>query len=802
MKHNLQPSPKSRTPLLRRTCLAAVPAGFLALFLALTALAFTANAAMRLHYTFDEVSGPALDTSGVAPTANGTFTANATRTALGSTPSGSGYALDLTGNGAVNNWVGVTAVNGGSKLDAMQKFTLTIWVNMRGTPANTDRLLGRLGTTPFPGFDFMVGTPISGSIGAGNFKLAMAVDSSTAVASTADTGANGTWRFVALTYDGTLTAQNVRFYTGSTVEALTQLGNTVSRNSGTVDATTAEFRVGSTVASASDRTPPAWMDDARVYDTVLSAQDLEAVRREASNLPAEASILSFGAGEQTGYVTGGSNLTFSAAASGQGPLTFAWLRNGAVMPGGIVTTNTSVATLNYELGTAVPEHAGTYTLIVTNSVSAATSAPVAIDVTTIFNTKVTSNIWTVLAGSVTYLGTGNSERGMAYCPVSANYPGGSLIVPHYAALGNRSIQVVNPADGSTGPQLAMTDAATFEMTNGVRGLNMAGAADDGAIYIGSLTTSATNIPYYLYRYSSDDSATVLPTIAYTGDPGGATYPGMRWGDSMAARGWGTSTEILISPAGGAAMGSGNFPWETNIVTLLRTANGTTFTPTVIWVTNAPAGFATVGLAFGPGTNTFFAKNSGYYLRLVEFDVNTGLGRVTQTYDAKAAPLCITGIGTDATGTKLGGVSVETPDNFRLYRVADPTKDPELLDQEPFTSDNPNPTGGGLGAVAFGTNGTIYVLDSANGIMAFAPDAAYTQPSAFSITSIVPDPSGAALSWPGESGRTYQVQSRDAVGAGGWSRVGLPTLGSGSTGAVTNLFLGAPVTNRFYRVIGQ
>ena len=694
-----------------------------------------AKATLQLHYTFDEASGDALDTSGVAPTANGTFTANAARTALGSTPSGTGYALDLTGNGALNNWVGVTAANGGSKLDMMQKFTLTIWVNMRSAPANTDRLLGRLSTTPFPGFDFMVGTPNSGALGAGNFKLAMAVDTSSALGSTADTGANGTWRFVALTYDGSLTAQNVRFYTGSTNEAVTQLGNAVTRNAGAVDASPAEFRVGGTAATSSDRTPPAWMDDARVYNTVLTADELEAVRQEVAGPPAEPKILSFGAGEQSGYVTGGSNLVLSASATGQAPLTFRWLRNGGDLPGGIVTTNASIVALSYGLGTAVPELAGTYTLILTNSVGSTTSAPVAFDVTTIFNTKVVSNIWTLLAGSVTYLGTGISERSLAYSPVSANYPGGSLIVPHYAALGNRSIQVINPADGSTGPQLAMSDYATFEMTNGVRGLNMAGAGDDGAIYIGSLTTSATNMPYYLYRYSSDDSATVLPTIAYTGDPGGASYPGLRWGDSMTVRGKGATTEILIAPAGGAAMGSANYPWETNVVALLRTADGTNFTPTVIWVTNAPAGFAALGLAFGPGTNTFYAKNSGYYLRLVEFDVNTGLGWVRQTYDLNAVPLCVTGIGTDATGTQLGAVAVETPDNFRLYRVADPTKDPEMLDQEPFTSDNPNTTGGGMGAVAFGTNGTIYVLDSANGIKAFQLDTNYTQPASFSITGI-------------------------------------------------------------------
>ncbi len=279
MKNDPQPSMKAGSSFRLQRLLAGASAKPLALLLALATSAFTVNATLLLHYTFDEASGPALDTSGVAPTANGTFTANAARTAEGSTPLGTGYALNLTGNGAVNNWVGVTAANGGSKLDTMQSFTLTTWVNMRSSPANTDRLLGRLGPNPFPGFDFMVGTPNSGTLGAGNFKLAMAVDSSTAIASTADTGADGIWRFVALTYDGSLTADNVRFYTGSTIEAVAQLGNTVTRNAGAVNTTATEFRVGGTTATTADRTPPAWLDDVRVYDTVLSPQELEAVRQ-------------------------------------------------------------------------------------------------------------------------------------------------------------------------------------------------------------------------------------------------------------------------------------------------------------------------------------------------------------------------------------------------------------------------------------------------------------------------------------------------------------------------------------------
>ena len=70
---------------------------------------------LRLHYTFDETSGLALD-SGITPSDSGTFINLAARTT--STPWGVGYALDLSrGN---NDWV---SAGNPAKLNGITNFT-------------------------------------------------------------------------------------------------------------------------------------------------------------------------------------------------------------------------------------------------------------------------------------------------------------------------------------------------------------------------------------------------------------------------------------------------------------------------------------------------------------------------------------------------------------------------------------------------------------------------------------------------------------------------------------------------------
>ena len=92
------------------------------------------------------------------------------------------------------------------------------------------------------------------------------------------------------------------------------------------------------------------------------------------------------------------------------------------------------------------------------------------------------------------------------------------------------------------------------------------------------------------------------------DPGSGS--GERWGDTMAARGSGVNTQILLGSRG------------TNVA-LLTTPNGTDFTATLIPVAGVPSSFAGYGIAFGAG-NTFWAKNYLGDLFEISFDPDAGV----------------------------------------------------------------------------------------------------------------------------------------------------------------------------------
>ena len=228
-------------------------------------IAQSANAALLLQYNFDEASGNAIDSSGAIPQANAALTNSATRTT--NTPSGIGRALDVSSSATTNNYVFATAP---TKLNvAMTNLTLTAWVNLQGNPAATDRLLGNVTTTS--GFDFAFNnTSASGA----QFTFRK---NGTGGGTASATGVNLTnkWVLVAVVYDGS----NLSYYTGTVASAVAQFG-TSSSLTGSVNASTADFRVGSTPASSADRTPPAWFDDVRVYDTALTQPQLESVRQQ------------------------------------------------------------------------------------------------------------------------------------------------------------------------------------------------------------------------------------------------------------------------------------------------------------------------------------------------------------------------------------------------------------------------------------------------------------------------------------------------------------------------------------------
>lgn len=227
-------------------------------------LAQPMQAALLLQYNFDEASGNALDSSGAIPQANAAFTNSTTRTP--NSPSGMGYALDVSSGATTNNYVYATAP---AKLNViLTNLTLTTWINLQGNPSANDRLMGNV--TASSGFDFYLNNTSASGAQFGFRK------NGTGGGTPSATGVDLTnkWIFLAVVYDGA----TLSFYTGTPASSVGQLG-TNSALAGNITASTADFRVGSTPATTSDRTPPAWFDDVRVYNTALSLSQLETLRQ-------------------------------------------------------------------------------------------------------------------------------------------------------------------------------------------------------------------------------------------------------------------------------------------------------------------------------------------------------------------------------------------------------------------------------------------------------------------------------------------------------------------------------------------
>lgn len=477
----------------------------------------------------------------------------------------------------------------------------------------------------------------------------------------------------------------------------------------------------------------------------------------------------------------GATVTFNTVVAGDQPMLMQWRFNGTndLADGPNVSgSHTNALTLR----NLTMNSAGAYSLFVSNAFDRATSSNALLTVLPTYNTAQMSNIWNLLAGDRAYLGTDNTERGLAFNSATTN-----LLLASRASA-DPAVVVLDPA---TGAEKHFLDVSGIPGTvpNVSVGLSTIGVADDGAVFGASVAVNTGTTPLYIYRWP-DDSPGNPPATVFTGDPAATVQPNLRWTDSLAVRGAGADTQILISPAGG-----------TNVA-LLRTPDGSDFQngipPAIIAVSGVPSGFARLGLAWGPGTNTFWAKQPNQALYLIQFDLNTHSGYVLYSFGTNYVPNSVRAISTDKNQQFLAGLALETSDNVRLYDISDLSASPVLRDQEVFATHNPNTTIGGAGATAIG-GGYVFALDSNNGIKAFLINSAYLPPlGAFPITSIAPSDGSVVLTWQSVAGHSYQVQARDTLETGIWGDLGSPIVASGPTSSFTNAISPTP---RFYRVTG-
>ena len=390
---------------------------------------------------------------------------------------------------------------------------------------------------------------------------------------------------------------------------------------------------------------------------------------------------------QTVY-TNSPAVTFSLGVSGSLPLYYQWRFNGVAIPG---ATDRSFV-INYP----PPGAAGGYDVIVRNIAGSATSAPPAV-LTVLLPTASAgvTQLWSLAGGSRPYLDSFSySTRGLAYDPLT-----GSLLVADHANL-----YVLSATNGADRFQLN-----TLGMPAGYFTLDQVGVADDGVVYACNLTLDG--VGFAITRWESV-SENAFPSFAYApADPSGGT--GERWGDTLAVRGSGAGTEILIGSFGG-----------TNVV-LFTTTDGFSFIPTLIPVPGVPAGFAGQGIGFGAG-KTFWAKSPNFNLRQVAYDLASTppTATVLQSYTAGAQiDSSLGGISLDTSRNLLAGVCFsDSPHDLRLYQLSGNANPPALLHQGFFASNNLNSQ---MNSVTTLKGDRAFGLDVNNGLVALS----YSTPSA-------------------------------------------------------------------------
>jgi len=496
-------------------------------------------------------------------------------------------------------------------------------------------------------------------------------------------------------------------------------------------------------------------------------------------------------------------VTFNVLATGTQPLYYQWALNSVSN----VLTATNIAGATNQAYVPLASSTGWYDVTVSNAAGVVTSTVVRLAVTApVTSPAYFSPLWDLQAGSRPYLSTSDSaSRGMAFDTNTMTV----LVADHSAVT--FGIYVLDAASGN---DLFALDTVGVTYSGDAFDLDQVGVADDGVVYACNMSgPGAAHGSFIVYSWPSV-SASAAPSYAYL--PGDPSAPGIRdrFGDTMAVRGAGTNTQILLgtwNTSGGPA---------TNAALLTTTASdGTGFSSIPLIITNAtgiPANFSSLGICFGAG-NTFWAKSLNQDLYEIAFDPVSGNCNVLLALPAGSAPFnapfaSMTGISMDPVANILSGTETgDVPNDLAVYQIyGTPTNalpvPPLLLQQELF---QPNVNSASIqgGGTTVTKAGYIFGLSINNGLVGMT----YTSPPslslpAYNVTAITnnlagasnPTGTGIIVSWQSYAGVSYEVQYTTNLVSGIWTSLGAPTPATGNTTSFTdsNPTDGA----RFYRVV--
>ena len=315
----------------------------------------------------------------------------------------------------------------------------------------------------------------------------------------------------------------------------------------------------------------------------------------------------------------------------------------------------------------------------------------------------------------------DTTRGMAYNAATGNV----MVV---SRVGGTFLRVLN---GTTGAEIGSLNLATAGVSGGTFAGSTVSISDDGQIFVANLTTGSATSSYKIYRWGSeaDVLSAVAATNVYSGSPTGVAA-GVRFGDSLDARGSGSSVQ-LVAGAGAQAGGNG--------YALFNQSGASSFTGNFLSVAGAANGDFRLGLTFGSGDQVLGSQGVGTFSGASRVRVTTFTGG-SATLDGNAT--MFTGSERLFDHMELGGNKYfATVDNSavagggNLVRVWDMNNPltPNLLFINGALSNITTTTGtpvsnvNGVGNVRWGKfqgvasggyEGTLYVMNTNNGIQAF------------------------------------------------------------------------------------
>jgi hypothetical protein len=401
--------------------------------------------------------------------------------------------------------------------------------------------------------------------------------------------------------------------------------------------------------------------------------------------------------------------------------TYQWQHNGVDIPG---ATTTSLTLSNAQLSDA-----GSYHVVVGNGVATPLTSSNAVLTVKADTFPRLAPLWSIAPFERPYMTTDPSQTPMqryfAYNALSNQV----LIVSRTNTTTLASTGMVYVLNASTGADLYQMNADSAIISGGLNGIALSSVdvADDGAVYGANISDATTAVGFRLYRWANSDASTA-PVTLYDGDPFGLGFT--RYGDSLAVRGSGVDTDVLLDDSRGL-YGAIMQPTDSSMTAFMpspftNVIGGLTGGRTVLFAdTNAY------------GTNAFWEKHRGGALNLASYDLAGFTSAIITNYSN--FPITLGVCGFNFSLNLLCGINflddTNASDTLDLFDISDPSL-PVFVASYNFPT-NSQANANRCGRVIFAGN-RVFALDANNGFLAFTVVPRLT---------ITPTTGEVVLSWP-------------------------------------------------------